>query len=248
MATMARPRAHLAHAPIAEAVIDFRVLRRDGVLADHFAGLTNRIGAEYNQSSVMQSVTARFGFESGRPVGPTQEQSAVGWLYQRPGAVAQFRVDGFTFSKLEPYTTWEEVFAEALRLWRLYAVIAAPHETSRVAVRYINRLRLPGPADLGEYLESPPVLPAPIPQTLREFLSRVVVQDSGRNASAVLIQALESSLDPSKIPVLLDIDAFREVALPPEDPSLPEIFEQLRVLKNTIFFASVTEKTVEMYE
>ncbi len=55
----------------------------------------------------MHSIEARFGIEKGRPVGPTQVQAAVAWVYQTDGAIVQFRVDGFTFSKLEPYTSWE---------------------------------------------------------------------------------------------------------------------------------------------
>lgn len=245
---MARPRVHLAHAPIAEAVIDFRVLRREGVSVDQFSDLTRLIGPQYGQATLMQSIEARFGIDRGIPVSPTQVQSAVGWLYRMAGAVVQFRTDGFTFSKLEPYTTWEDVFSEANRLWNIYLEIARPLETKRLAVRYINRLRVPGPADLRDYLAAPPILPPPIPSAIREFLTRVLVLDSVRDASAILIQALEASLDPATIQLLLDIDAFREVALPPEDSSLTGIFEQLRSLKNDIFFASVTEKTVEMYE
>jgi len=228
-------------------VIDFRVLRREGVVVDQFSNLARLIGPQYDQATLMQSLEARFGIDRGRPVSPTQVQSAIGWLYRGSGGVAQFRIDGFTFSKLEPYTTWEEVFGEAHRLVKIYMEIARPLEMSRLAVRYINRLRVPGPADLRDYLEAPPILPPPMPSAIREFLTRVLVLDSKRNASAVLIQALEASLDPETIQLLLDIDAFREVALPPEDSSLPEIFEQLRGLKNDIFFASVTEKTVERY-
>lgn len=126
--------------------------------------------------------------------------------------------------------------------------VARPLEVSRLAVRYINRLRLSAPAELGRYLSAPPVLPEPIPQTVREFLTRVVVDAPERSLSAILIQALDAPLDPSTVQVLLDIDAFRESAMPAEEPSLSEIFEQLRALKNEIFFASVTEQTVEMYE
>jgi uncharacterized protein (TIGR04255 family) len=69
-----------------------------------------------------------------------------------------------------------------------------------------------------------------------------------RGISAILIQALERPLDPSTVQVLLDIDAFRESVFPAEEPSLLQIFEQLRKLKNEIFFASLTERTVEMYD
>jgi len=92
---MARPRAHLTRAPIAEAVLDLRVLRREGIDADHFSGLAASLGPEYGQSAPMHSIEARFGIEKGRPVGPTQVQAAVGWVYQTDGAIVQFRVDGF---------------------------------------------------------------------------------------------------------------------------------------------------------
>ncbi len=247
---MARPRPHLARAPIVEAIIDFRVLAGEGIASDHFADLSSRVGQQYNPPSLMHSIQARFGVERGKPVAPVQVEAPVGWLYysQTQKAVAQFRVDGFTFSKLEPYTTWEEVFGEARRLWSIYVQVARPLEVSRLAVRYINRLRLPAPAELGQYLSAPPVLPEPIPQTIREFLTRVVVDAPERRLSAILVQALDAPLDPSAMQVLLDIDAFREPARPADDPSLSEIFEQLRALKNEIFFASVTERTVEMYE
>ncbi len=246
---MAKPRAHLRNAPIVEAIIDFRVLPRADIGAEAFAEIASAIGYPYIRTNLLQSVEARFGLNHGEWTGSPPIQSAIGWVYTKDGAVGQFRVDGFTFSKLEPYTDWKQVFSEALRLWQVYFQIARPLEVSRLAVRYINRLKVPGPTNLGLYLEAPPLLPPPIPQTLREFLSRVVVEDNVSNTSAVLVQALEASLDPSVIPLYLDIDAFRRVSLPhPTDPSLSEMFEQLRSLKNRIFFASVTERTVEMYE
>lgn len=175
-------------------------------------------------------------------------EAVVGWVYRTTTELAQFRVDGFTFSKIEPYTTWEEVFEEAFRLWKVYVDAARPREVSRVAVRYINRMRLAAVSDLGQYLESPPLLPAPIPQMIREFLTRVYVDDDKSSASAVIVQALEPRVDPSTISLLLDIDAFREMKnFAPDDLGLPAIFTELRRLKNDIFFASITEKTAEIY-
>jgi uncharacterized protein (TIGR04255 family) len=245
---MARPRFHLRHAPIAEAVIDFRVLNREGILPVSFENLGSLIGVRYAKRSAMNSLQARFGFDGGKLIDSERIQSVVGWMYQTEAEIAQFRLDGFTFSKIEPYTTWEEVFQEAIRLWRIYAEAASPRQVSRVAVRYINRMKLAGPVDLREYLVAPPVLPAPIPQAVREFLTRVYVDDVSRGASAVLVQALEPPVDPAVVSLILDIDAFCEVSASPEDPALPQVFEQLRQLKNDIFFASITEKAAEMYE
>lgn len=240
---MARPRAHLKNAPIVEAVIDFRVLRKEGTKAETFEGLAPSIG--YAESFPIQTIEARFGLDDV----PTSVKSAIGWQYRRTGAVAQFRIDGFTFSKLDPYTNWEDVFGEAVRLWRKYAEVANPAEIIRIAVRYINRLRVPAPFDVHEYLETAPVLPDPIPQAIREFLTRVTIEDHVRSASAVLVQALEPATEPGSISLLIDIDAFMEnLALSAHDETLPEKFQQLRRLKNEIFYATITEKTVGIYE
>lgn len=246
---MAKPREHLSRAPIAEALIDIRVLPREGIAADVFIPLKNNLANTYPKSSPMRSFEARFQMDQGKVSAENTVQSNVGWLFEAQGrkSVAQFRVDGFTYNKLQPYTRWEDVFSEAYRLWHLYVDTAKPLEVTRMAVRYLNRLQLPAATELRDYLEAPPLLPAPIPQTIREFLTRVVVFDTNRNASAIITQALEAALDVRVTPVLLDIDAFREAAIRPDDASMPQIFEQLRRLKNDIFYASITEKTVEMY-
>lgn len=245
---MARPRSHLKSAPIVEAVIDFRVLHQEETSADRFANLESSIGIRYKQKSPIRLIQGGFGFDNGKLLGPAASQMDIGWRYQAETEVAQFRTNGFTFSKIEPYTTWEQVFSEAVRLWSIYLDLANPRQVSRIAVRYINRMRLAGVTEIGRYMEAPPTLPAPISQTIREFLTRVYVEDEKRNASVVIVQALEPRVDPNTISLLLDIDAFREVDTYPKDPSLPDMFEQLRQLKNEVFYASITEATAEMYE
>jgi len=245
---MARPREHLENAPIVEAVLDFRVVPQEQISADTFADLRTSIGEKYTRESSIRSIEARFGLVQGTPLKPWQMQTDLGYRYRTQGEIAQFRVDGFTFSKLARYTTWGEVSSEALRLWKVYLDLANPRQVSRVAVRYINRMLLPDVKDLGEYLAEPPKLPLPASKRIREFLTRVIVEDDKRNASAIIVQALEPRTDPETISLLLDVDAFRDVALGADDPALPAIFGELRQLKNEIFFASITDTTAEIYE
>jgi uncharacterized protein (TIGR04255 family) len=245
---MAQQRKHLPNAPIVEAIVDFRVLPREQVTSDTFSDLRSSIGEEYSRNTAMQAIGARFGIENGHFVNAVDMPTTVGWRYQSGTEIAQFRLNGFTFSKIAPYTTWEEVFGEATRLWDIYVSVCEPRQVSRIAVRYINQMRLDAPVNLRDYLEAPPILPEPIPPHIREFLSRIQVEDQRRGASAVIVQALEPQMDSSVISVLLDIDAFREVSIAPKDASMRPMFQQLRELKNEIFFASITEKTVEMYE
>lgn len=247
---MAQLRDHLAHAPIVEALIDVRVLPRPDASMQVLHDLAQGLNATYPDLKPMRSVEAHLNFKDGQ-VGVTGNVAREqGWRVknEQRGAVAQFAIDRFTFNQLEPYTRWESVSREALALWRLYADAMRPIEVTRLAVRYINRLRIPVGSGLEEYLEAPPSVPREIPQTIREFLSRTVVSDPARNASVIITQALEAPLDQRSLQILLDIDAFAETTMPPDDASIPGIFNQLRELKNIVFFASVTEKTVEMYK
>jgi len=245
---MARLREHLRNAPIVEAVIDIRVLRGPDVSPDTFAGLATSIGRKYSQVDSIHSFEARFGIESGKILDPAQRRADLGWRYQAGKEVAQFRVDGFTFSRLEPYTTWEDVFGEAFRLWEIYFGLANPAQLTRIAVRYINRMRVSGSRSINDFLEAPPTLPPPIPPVIKEFLTRVHVADEPRSSAAVIVQALEPQIDPHVMSLLLDIDAYRELNLAPTDPDLPALFQQLRELKNEIFYASITERSAEMYQ
>jgi len=244
---MARAREHLQNAPIVEAVIDFRVVRDEHVSPETFAGLGPSIGKQYTQEDLIQSIHARFGVDHGKFQEPLQMQTDLGWRYQAGTEVAQYRVDGFTFSKIEQYETWEKVSEGAFRLWGIYVDVAKPRQVSRVAVRYINRMRLPATSDLSRYLEAPPRIPEPAPQAIREFLTRLVVNDEKRKVSAMVVLALEPQTSPDEISLFLDIDAFCEVKEQPKDPGLSAVFEQLRRLKNDIFFASITEEIVEKY-
>jgi uncharacterized protein (TIGR04255 family) len=245
---MARPREHLDRAPIVEAVIDFRVFREPTVWPDTFADLIPSIGEKYSQGERILSFEARFGIESGKALDPAQRTTDLGWKYQAGTEVAQFRADGFTFSKLEPYTTWEDVFGEASRLWSIYLGLAKPRQLSRIAVRYINRIMVVGDRNINDFLEAAPVLPQPIPPLIRDFLTRVHVADESRSSAAVIVQALEPQFDPNVMSLLLDIDAYHERIPAPGDPDLSALFQQLRELKNEIFYASITEKCAEMYQ
>lgn len=245
---MARPRDHLRNAPIVEAVIDFRVSQDPTIASDTFDHLGPSIGQKYSEAEPILSFEARFGIGSGKILDPAQRRLDRGWKYKAGTEVAQFRIDGFTFSKLEPYTTWGEVFGEAIRLWEIYLELAKPKQLSRIAVRYINRMTVGGITNLSDLLEAPPMLPQPIPQVMRDFLTNVHVVDESRRLEAVIVLAMEPQIDPNVMSLLLDIDVYREIALAPGDSDLPTLFQQLRELKNEIFYASITEKSAEMYQ
>jgi len=248
---MARIR-HLSRAPIAEAVIDFRVQSREGFAADSFLPVAERLKTRYPLTQPIESLAATFGFQEGKPTPADTTFSRLGLFLktQDEQSIAQFRTDGFTFSRLPQYTSWEEVLPEALTLWRAYREASKPSKVTRLAVRYINRLRFALPSDLSMYVTAPPGIPESLPQQLRSYLTRLILSDVENGNSVIVTQATEPSSDPDHIVVLLDVDAYRDVGDmdPNNDHRIEDILGSLRMLKNRVFFGSITERTVEMYE
>jgi uncharacterized protein (TIGR04255 family) len=170
-------------------------------------------------------------------------------MYSSADAVnlVQYRLDGFTFNRLKPYTSWEQVFPQAFALWQEYASLARPEFVKRIAVRYINRLDLPRMVtNLSDYLTVPPTVPPGISGELSGFLTRLNIRQGGD--SVALTVALEHNLTPGSMSVILDIDAYRVADFEVDSGELPSAFDQLRRLKNSVFFASITETTAGLFE
>jgi uncharacterized protein (TIGR04255 family) len=241
---------HLARAPIAEALIDIRVQPRDGISGDSFNQAAEEVSSTYPVVQRIESLAATFGVQEGKPMAPDATYSQIGLFLKTSDErnIVQFRTNGFTFSRLPQYTSWDEMFPEARSLWREYCAAAKPRRVIRLAVRYINRLRLPLPLDLATYLSAPPTVPEGLPPVLRAYLTRLVLNDADTGNSVIVTQALEPSVDTDHLVLLLDVDAFRDVDLDPGDSRLESILGMLRDLKNRVFFGSITEQTAEMYE
>jgi uncharacterized protein (TIGR04255 family) len=163
--------------------------------------------------------------------------------------VAQFRVDGFTFNRLPPYTRWEEILPEALRLWGVYVDLANPQKVIRIALRYINHMSFPSPGvELDDYILTGPRLPPSVPQNLSSFESRVVMEYPEPRMTANVVQALEVGVRTAAPSLLFDIDVYRTGDFAVNAAAMKTILGQLRRYKNDIFFASLTERFVEAFE
>ena len=120
---------HLNNAPITEAIIDLQVRFPSGFQAEKFSSLRETLHDQYPDVEERRRITGGFGIEAGKPVvQPPVDKGIDGYLFRSADntEVAQFRKDGFTFSRLKPYTCWEDILAEAKNLWGLYVATASP--------------------------------------------------------------------------------------------------------------------------
>jgi uncharacterized protein (TIGR04255 family) len=248
---MARKR-HLNNAPITEALIDFRVVTPTSFSAEAFLSLKPILAERYPIVEERRGFETQFALGKGSPPKSQFKDLGIhGYFFKTSDGlhIAQFRSDGFTFNRLKPYTAWENILPEALRIWKLYIDVVSPESVSRLAVRYINHIAIPSPVgDFSNYLTTPPMVPSELPQNVSSFLVRLVIHDSNLELAANITQALEKGIDPSSVTIIFDIDAYKAGEFDPNGEEIVNLLNMLRNFKNDIFFNSLTEKTVEAYE
>lgn len=241
--------AHLSRAPITEALIDIRIKLREDLTVDKLNDIYKSISSQYPDRREHRQFQSRFELKESEPSQAVVEIDKVdGYLCTSADKkqIVQLRLDGFTFSRLQPYENWERLRDEAKRLWKIYQESTSP-EITRVALRYINKFDIPQPfKDFSDYLAAAPIVPRALPQGLSSFLTRLVISESSIDAIAIVTQALEQTVDPKFVPIILDIDVFRQTPAGMSEDEAWKLIEKLRDFKNKIFFESITEPLKEM--
>lgn len=162
--------------------------------------------------------------------------------------IFQAQLGGFTFNRLEPYEHWAPFRQEAQRLWQVYVAAAKPHAVTRAALRYINRINVPLGAELKDYFRTVPEVAPDLPQILSSFVMHLEVPQADIDGKLLLNQATVEPAHPDMSSIVLDIDLFCEVEMQADDRSLWELFEKLRVRKNAVFEACITDRVREVIE
>jgi len=167
--------------------------------------------------------------------------------------VIQTRINGFTFSHLKPYQRWDDFKDEWSELWGSYKDVAKPTKINRVAIRYINVIEpssgINTVSDLSKSFVEPPRVADALPQTLSQCLSRFVLKVDEFGGSAIVTKALERKPNNQDPVLVLDIDIFKfEPANGIKDDEISALLEQMREVKNNIFFKSLTQSLIDEFK
>ena len=160
--------------------------------------------------------------------------------------VAQFNRDGFAFSRLAPYESWNQFQQEGLRLWQLHRELVQPAEVQRLGLRFINRIVIPqeGPR-LEDYLEAPPKLPRDVDLPVAGFLHHDTLTVPGHEYGINFIQTVQPPQGPDTGGLILDIDVFTTRPFSVDQDALERHLSEMRWLKNKVFFGSITRRVLE---
>lgn len=236
------------HAPITEAVIDIQVTA--AVSVDGLEAVTGESG--YPTVEKLHAASGAMVF------GPEANTSAIaktepaGYLCRSTDGlhIYQARTNGFTFSRLAEYTSWEEVSVEARRLWEKYRSIATPTGITRIALRYVNRLDIPLPLqDFSVYLRTAPQLSSDLPQGLSGYFMQLHIPMPDLEGACIINQTIiEPPAKPNTVAVVLDIDVFRTSGVATDETHLWAQLEQLRHEKNRVFESCITNEARRLFQ
>lgn len=246
------PEPPYTNAPIVEAVIDFRTVGSDADLK-MLGRVNDSVRSEYPK------IQGRFNIEStvnvdDASVSTRTDRTQIGHVFSSKDEVQIFhsRRDGFSFSRMKPYQTWEPFQAEALKLWENYYSVVAPSAVTRVGVRYINRIELPGtdPVDLKHFFRTGPEIAPDLPQNIEQYLFTLQMPLPEHHCRLNLTSAIvdrESNKTPA---IVLDIDVWRSTHIALDGPmteALIDIMSELRQAKNKVFESSITDDTRRLF-
>jgi uncharacterized protein (TIGR04255 family) len=243
---------HYTKASITEALIDLRVELPSELALAALREIQRSIESDY--PIVEDLMVAQGSFQAGSNVTATASQSRVGYrcLSSDEKRILQARVDGFTFSQLAPYDTWETLRNEAQKLWQVYSSVTQPKTIQRVAVRYINRLDLPidasGSLDFKDYLRTVPEISPHLPQGLSDYFMQLQIPQPDLQASLILNEAIFPPVTQNIVSVLLDIDLFSTVEFFADHEAAWGLLEKFHDRKNEIFEACITDRTRELLQ
>ena len=243
----------LPRAPIVEAVIEIRARATQTLEESSLrAALEPRL-AGYDFLDSLREFYGELKIEGGKP--PTQKVSELGWMGVRFQStdgkhIAQFKRDGFVFSRLEPYLTWEQLYGEQQRLWAIFKALAEPAEIQRVGLRYINRIKLPpGELRFEDYMQPAPLAPRDLDLPFHDFTHHDTLAVPDRPYAINVIRTIQPQRDAgdSAIALILDIDVFTTESFDLDEALLGRRLIEMRWLKNKAFFGSITEKALETF-
>jgi len=236
------------HAPIVEAVLDIRVRLSSLFSEDCLNELRAREQDSYPK--FRRPFQVQFKVERADPaLEPTSEVTSLangGAMVSEDGLqIFQARPDGFSHNRLAPYEEWRSFRSEARRLWDLYREVVKPEFVEFLGLNYINRIEIPAGAEIGDYLRAFIQVPPELPQVLEVHNFQVQMVDPESEAKMSVVVSFGAIGADNKIPVTLNVQAFKFLNKANTDVTEDEIwmtFDHLRDLKNLVFESCISER------
>ena len=239
-------------APIMEATINLGV-SSEGMTLESIVAFKEQLQSTFPEQDELFRASAEIRLTP--PYANTVTGEHIGYRLADKNRVLQITTQGFTFSYLFPYEewkdmrygTWQAFRDDAKHFWQGYKVACHVSIVNRVGVRYINRLDVPATQKLNAYLLLHPSVPQYPCRDLAGFFMQLQIPQPDIQSMLIINEVQVEPPNADTISLIIDLDLFRSAMWSvQDDTSLWAFLETLRIRKDEIFEASITQKTREI--
>lgn len=235
------------NAPIVEAILEFRVAPTDERVT-RLASLD--FGESFGEPQTIYNVEHEVKFDNGTISSQTRDNQ-VGFAFSTDdnARTIQVSAQSFAFICRGHYSHWDDFMSGAERAWEIYRDTSGPSKLVGIGVRFVNHIPMPNrPVEIKDYLRISVDIPAQLPQTLSGLFMQVDIPLAAQEAQATVTSTfIEGTKEQPGGWMLLDIDVKTLVNRGTADPAFDEVItatlDRLRLAKNYVFEACVTDAT-----
>lgn len=182
-------------------------------------------------------------------VSGTTNASLSGYLYTSKDQKQKIEIlsDGITYIDETPYEGWDVFKQRALKMLSILSPMLGIIEITRTSIRFVNRIHFPNfdqPTDyINTIISSTNSNTQPYP--LIQYGFRLMMNVPESDIVSVVNHNVES-LPQNEYLYTLDIDVLDRQCLIFDIETISLNIEKLREVKNTIFFDTLTKKTIDL--
>ncbi len=173
------------------------------------------------------------------------------FLSETSNTMIQVAENLLVVNQLHPYRHFEEWEQVVYRALNEYKAAASPQTVSRIGVRYINRIEIPGTqVSMEDYFAIYPQLPISLGNRHRSFLVRVEVPqvDQGHSVLITFGNSEPPQAMGEKLVFMLDLYDIAELNIPPDESELRAQIRQAHDNVVKAFEDSITNRLRDLLE
>lgn len=217
------------------------VLTYDKLLKHHFPIRQNNIQVGLNfDRTIIPLGESRVSGVSNAEVG------SYIYISQNQKTKLEISSDTITFIDENPYLGWEHFKETTLRMFDILSPLFSSAEILRVSIRFVNRFTFDEFDDPKTYFNTLITSSdgnASYP--LRQYGFRLVMDVPNTDVYIITNHNVEDALQ-NKYIYTLDIDVLDKQKLIYNIATIGESLENLRQIKNKVFFDAITDKTIQL--
>jgi uncharacterized protein (TIGR04255 family) len=188
-------------------------------------------------------------FDASGVEAPSSSSKKFGYTYKAADnkELTQFRNNGFSYNKLGDYPGGDQFIESALYAWKLYAASGIKIEPSRLGLRYINVISVPGYSGNPQEYFNVFLHHTDKIGKIEKYQYRYAIDFTDCGCSGIVNFQPAGAVEASEAKFILDIDIIKQNPIISSHDEFKDHFTTMRNCKNKIFFNTLTEKLLGKY-